>query len=236
MNEKAMHHGFLLLSELEAAGKIPSKSKFRLMPCQVTLVPVFMVRLIAEPSQTFIMCGCCPYFEKCVFLHDQRVRVQSSHRSVVLCRATPQSNTVKDAFYWPDMSLLKVMEKRDRHQLPTANQEYHFNLVSGNRPSAKVTMHDIAVYSMWEHFVHYMEKGLDEMTSLTSDDAMNTFTGLPRLPVLVEISQRSDAMERMAFATFDNSFVLKSPPSPSPLHDMTNKVDLNEEYKYFADF
>ena len=184
------------------------------------------------------MCGCCPYFEKCVFLHDQRVRVQSAHRSFVLCRASPQSNAVKDAFFWPDMSLLKVMEKRDRYQLPTANQEYNFNLVSANRSSTKVTTHDIAVYSMWKHFVLYMEKGNDETAA--DDSPVNRFTGLPRLPILVEISQRQDNIERRVFATFDfmkeEQHLLKTIDLPSPLHDKTNLLEFHEEFRFVTSF
>ena len=179
------------------------------------------------------MCGCCPYFEKCVFLHDHRVRVQSSHRSFVLCRATPQCHAVKDAFYWPDMSLLKVMEKRDRYHLPTANQEYNFNLVSANRASTKATMHDIAVFSMWKHFVLYLETSDDE----TAEDNVTTnrFTGLPRLSVLIELSQRQDKIERRELSLF-NQNLQKISALPTALHDKTNCLEMYEDYRFWTSF
>lgn len=47
---KPMQHSYAKLGALEQSNRIPSKDKFRMMPCK-----------------TFIMCGACPYHERCMY-------------------------------------------------------------------------------------------------------------------------------------------------------------------------
>jgi hypothetical protein len=171
--------------------------------------------------QTFIMCGWCPYFEKCVFLHDQRAK---SYHSVVLCRGNPaaQQTAVKDTFYWPDMNLLKVLEKRDQSYLPSTNQEYNFTMVSGNRHVAKPSMHDQAVYSIWNHFIQHLNApGDSDAHALT-----NSFTGRDRLAVFVELCQGQSDESSTATVTVQSpgSKSTKSVATREPLRNITNVV------------
>jgi hypothetical protein len=99
------------LMKLESSNRIPSKDKFRMMPCK-----------------TFIMTGACPYHERCkhqsaaaplkalnhplfdshcagAFLHDPRVR-SDVFRPKPLRALRHENTSSKDAFYWPDMKVL----------------------------------------------------------------------------------------------------------------------------------
>lgn len=77
-------------------------------------------RFRSMPCQTFVACGNCPYNERCVFLHDSRVR--HSKRDGIAARATPQNNSVKDTFYWPDMPVARPATRLDARALPSNNQ------------------------------------------------------------------------------------------------------------------
>jgi len=56
-----------VLSRLEKDGKIPSKDKFRLLPCNVTKFVIHenIVEHLNLFLQTFIMSGACPYHDRC---------------------------------------------------------------------------------------------------------------------------------------------------------------------------
>lgn len=70
----------------EHQGRIPCASKFRVFPCA-----------------TFLATGACPYRDRCVFIHDPRVK--GEHEAYLY--ATPGSNTNKEKagkgpLFWPD--------------------------------------------------------------------------------------------------------------------------------------
>lgn len=76
--------GQQLLQKLELSGRVPSREKFRRMICQ-----------------TYVCCGGCPYNERCVFLHDDRVELKGFKTRPN--RQGKVINGCKDSFYWPDM-------------------------------------------------------------------------------------------------------------------------------------
>ncbi|CAM9182668.1 unnamed protein product [Ectocarpus sp. 12 AP-2014] len=83
------------LDMMEYTGRIPNASKFRCYPCL-----------------TWITTGACPYFSRCVFIHDPRIRGPTaaylykhngkrSHSS--RSGGSVGSPLGRDIFYWPDM-------------------------------------------------------------------------------------------------------------------------------------
>ncbi|CAM9333816.1 unnamed protein product, partial [Ectocarpus fasciculatus] len=83
------------LDEMEYTGRIPNASKFRCYPCL-----------------TWITTGACPYFSRCVFIHDPRIR--GPNAAYLYKHNSNRSNSGKsggsvgsplgrDIFYWPDM-------------------------------------------------------------------------------------------------------------------------------------
>ncbi|CAM9350869.1 unnamed protein product [Ectocarpus sp. 12 AP-2014] len=83
------------LDEMEYTGRIPNASKFRCYPCL-----------------TWITTGACPYFSRCVFIHDPRIRGPTaaylykhndkrSHSA--RSGGSVGSPLGRDIFYWPDM-------------------------------------------------------------------------------------------------------------------------------------
>lgn len=57
-------------------------------------------------SQTFIFTGACPYNDRCVFLHDFRIKAEGV--KVRTTRQTRSNSTIKDTFYWPDMTVSRA--------------------------------------------------------------------------------------------------------------------------------
>ena len=101
----------LLLTKLEQAGKVPSKEKFRRMCCQVSfqsavlliVIAIFDVDSTNLLQQTFLSTGGCPYNDRCVFLHDPRLQIDTFRLRTV--KNVRQSGALKDSFYWPDMEV-----------------------------------------------------------------------------------------------------------------------------------
>ena len=54
-------------------------------------------------GQTFLSTGGCPYNDRCVFLHDPRLHIESFRLRTV--KNVRQSGVLKDTFYWPDMEV-----------------------------------------------------------------------------------------------------------------------------------
>ena len=80
-----------ILQKLEDSGRVPSKQKYRRMICQ-----------------TYVSTGACPYHDKCVFLHDQRIGSNTSTKNnlpVKLKQKLSSCGENKDTFYWPDMEV-----------------------------------------------------------------------------------------------------------------------------------
>eukprot|EP01036_Dinobryon_divergens_P027127 gene27127-35849_t len=116
------HDGDELLNKLEISGKVPSKDKFRRMACM-----------------TFICTGACPYNERCVFLHDSRLRCGHLNGKTRPTRQpTKQNALIKDTFYWPDMLRGTICNQLDPFGLPDVNQMYvipdSFSLAHSNGP------------------------------------------------------------------------------------------------------
>lgn len=94
-----------ILDKMEQAGRVPSKEKFRRMACNVRFI--FRRHLnvdfyeMLDLYQTFIYTGACPYNDRCVFLHDYRIKTEGA--KVRTTRQTKINSTIKDTFYWPDM-------------------------------------------------------------------------------------------------------------------------------------
>eukprot|EP01031_Cornospumella_fuschlensis_P027840 gene27840-33621_t len=123
----------MLLEKLEQAGRVPSKDKFRRMACN-----------------TFIFTGACPYNDRCVFLHDYRIKAENV--KVRTTRQTRSNTAVKDTFYWPDMTRKDVIRNTDSQGLPSANQMYMIPEAFKTNPS---NFHNRGLYSLWMHFVEF---------------------------------------------------------------------------------
>eukprot|EP01032_Pedospumella_encystans_P013942 gene13942-16030_t len=122
-----------LLQRLEQSGRVPSKDKFRRMACN-----------------TFIMTGACPYSDRCVFMHDFRIKAEGAR--VRTTRQTKADNTIKDTFYWPDMTRKDIGRYLDAQGLPDPNQRY---VIPESFASIHASFHNRGLYSVWNHFVEF---------------------------------------------------------------------------------
>lgn len=164
------------------------------------------------PCRTYMCVGACPYRERCVFLHDPRLRCPyakpKSRRKCV-------ENMIVDAFFWPTMDTEDVSKNLDSFHQPHVCQQYEvppsFSVGLNMNPS----IHDQAVFSMWNHFADFCaSESLNaehngkyrtispDSVKYTSDssslayaqgaaaaDPINPCTGLPRLRIFVDLSR-----------------------------------------------
>ncbi len=140
------------------------------------------------------MTGCCPYKDRCQFLHDLRVRARDAKARI---RAKNQEEIIPDAHFWPVMDYQLVNRKLDMKNQPTVSQNYEVPVPQND----EYRRHDEAVFSMWNHFVEYCTLLLsiepsgcycltmDQMAFLDEYNSTNFFTGSDRLSVLLKLSQ-----------------------------------------------
>lgn len=143
------------------------------------------------------MTGCCPYKDRCQFLHDLRVRARDAKARI---RAKNQEEIIPDAHFWPVMDFHLVNRKLDMKNQPTVSQNYEVPIPQND----EYRRHDEAVFSMWNHFVEYCTLLLsiepsgcycltmDQMAFLDEYNSTNFFTGNGRLSVLLKLSQGSN--------------------------------------------
>ncbi|CAM9212926.1 unnamed protein product [Ectocarpus sp. 8 AP-2014] len=186
------------LDEMEYTGRIPNASKFRCYPCL-----------------TWITTGACPYFSRCVFIHDPRIRgptaaylyKHNGNRS----HSTRSGGSVgsplgRDIFYWPDMPrtdangnkvwrgarspLLPPLTSRGMVQLPTISVNYDMETSMLHSEDAT----ERAVYQLWYSLVS---------TITEIREQQNTLVG----------------MGRASEAPYDpNDFLFNAPPSRGVRH------------------
>ncbi|KAJ1423914.1 hypothetical protein B484DRAFT_432519 [Ochromonadaceae sp. CCMP2298] len=146
------------------------------------------------PCRTFISTGSCPYGERCVFLHDPSV---VSKPVYIRCKRKSKDDTVVDAFFWPTMPWSAVVREPENRNVPLITQPYI--VPAPNSCSFSTSNNDQAVYSMWETFMDFCKS--DILSVVTVPRATppqvhdprtrnNVYTGKPRLPVLVRLSQQ----------------------------------------------
>jgi len=121
------------LDELEQSGRIPKADKFRCYPCH-----------------TWISTGACPYGSRCVFVHDPRVKGNSTatYTAAQSSKKTPKA-AVRDIFYWPDM--LQQHNENKEEDVPTVDIEYHFQPEIPRYNSMKYKAS--GAYNLWNSFL-----------------------------------------------------------------------------------
>eukprot|EP00602_Paraphysomonas_sp_CaronLab_P009589 CAMPEP_0185019194 /NCGR_PEP_ID=MMETSP1103-20130426/1820_1 /TAXON_ID=36769 /ORGANISM="Paraphysomonas bandaiensis, Strain Caron Lab Isolate" /LENGTH=430 /DNA_ID=CAMNT_0027549381 /DNA_START=65 /DNA_END=1357 /DNA_ORIENTATION=- len=157
------------------------------------------------PCKTFISVGCCPYRDRCVYIHDPRLMHPSAKSKTR--KKNKEERDSQDSFYWPTVS-------RVSHHKGTPCNTYSVPLAccpNGGYSDAE------AMYSMWNHFVDFCidvaakvrkrhskssggQKGKSRDTAFTEqptayDDPLsviNKHTGKARLPVFVTLASLED--------------------------------------------
>ncbi|CAM9356838.1 unnamed protein product, partial [Hapterophycus canaliculatus] len=140
------------LGEMEYTGRIPNASKFRCYPCL-----------------TWVTTGSCPYFTRCVFIHDPRIRgpmdayiyhaSASNSESGGRGGVSVGSPMGRDIFYWPDT-------RRTRSQSNTVRRRPFSTATHALRPPPISVNYELdpsmldsndatqrAVYQLWYSFV-----------------------------------------------------------------------------------
>eukprot|EP01032_Pedospumella_encystans_P011707 gene11707-13595_t len=143
------------------------------------------------PCRTFISCGSCPYGDRCVFLHDPSI---VSKPIYVRSKRKSRDDPGVDAFFWPTMPWNAVMGRVDMKNMPVIAQPYI--VPAPNSYSTSTSNNDVAVYSMWEHFLDFCKE--DPLSIVTVPRKVpllnayapnNHYTGRRRLPVFIQLSQ-----------------------------------------------
>ena len=85
------------------------------------------------PCFNFLISGGCPYFERCTYIHDHRLKLE---RQVIRTKKNHQADS-RDIFFWPDVEV----DATGCYNIP---KEF----------ALSPDYHDSAIYSMWQHFNH----------------------------------------------------------------------------------
>lgn len=117
------------------------------------------------PCKTQIMCGTCPYFYRCQYIHDPRLTIQNL-QIINRKKNNGEYNEIHDAWYWPKMN----------------NSSHYYNIQSPNIYQ-DIFMEDISLYSIWNHFIFFL--GGYQTNNYIS---YNMHTGRKRLPVFIYLS------------------------------------------------
>jgi len=151
------------------------------------------------PCRTYISVGCCPYRDRCAYLHDPRIASQVSKSKSR--KKSAEESGVHDAFFWPPMEDQNL--KIDNTGLPIVIQSYSIQQ-SNQQFGAKRTANCDVEYSMWNHFVDYISRtntggsfenyaklmSISDLNTIDgSDSECNVYTNSSRLPVLRLLSQ-----------------------------------------------
>ena len=116
------------------------------------------------PCKTHIMCGFCPFYERCHYIHD--IRVESNNNDIFHLRKKNEEETVFDIWKWPEM------EKN-------GNPNYYIM----SKPNDNCIMINDSLYSIWNHFV------INMMNYHTNPyDTYNLFINKIRLPIFIKLS------------------------------------------------
>jgi len=135
------------------------------------------------PCRTFIAVGCCPYRDRCAYLHDPRI---ASHYSKSKSRKKGiEDSSPQDCFYWP------AIERHDKPLLdvtgrPVVIQQYNIPYQPNIRSNGQVS-----VFSLWSHFVDSLDPRNENLSCEYdgSDILVNKFTLTSRLNVFYQLSQ-----------------------------------------------
>lgn len=135
-------------------------------------------------------------------------------------RQSKANSTVKDTFYWPDMTRKDVSRNVDMQGLPTANQMYIIPEAFKLNP---LNYHNRGLYSLWAHFVefcvhnsHYLARRFGDISSepffqISSYQENPHVPGAKRLDIFITLSMgRSYSSEKKLLLT---SVVDRATPS-----------------------
>lgn len=199
---------------------------------QEALMKQSLSRYRQLPCRTFISVGTCPYHERCVYLHDPRI---ICHEAKTKTRRKNREDNELDSLYWPHMPL-SMMQPLSARQ-PYVNQQYNVPMPDARRLPPHFLRHDLAVFSLWQHFVDYCASLLEPLPpeSTNQDDApcfhpvdipFNIYTSAMRLPIFrILAAGQSPSADVAAIVTSRRGSGLSS---RSSFVSIEGSVDLSE--------
>jgi hypothetical protein len=152
-------------------------------------VPIGNGRAMRQlPCRTYLSIGTCPYGDRCVFLHDARLRfkggeVTNNFRSTTNMRGGRLGkgrDTEHDALFWPTLSLSDVSKNLDSKCQPLIYQAYNVKDISSveNRRDQSVAVAPsscsnersiLSVFSTWNYFVDFLAFDVIEVENKSHD-------------------------------------------------------------------
>ena len=87
---------------------------------------IIIIIIIITIITIIISVGCCPYRDRCVYLHDSRVALRDAKSKT---RKKNKEDIIQDSLFWPVMPEDSVRSKLDNRNQPAVNQEYQVTLL-----------------------------------------------------------------------------------------------------------
>lgn len=119
------------------------------------------------PCKTHIMCGNCPYWNRCQYIHDNRV-FRATTRNQLCRKKNIDEYLSNDSWFWPKM-----------------NSSEYYNVEYYNIPQLhnNITYEELSLYSLWNYFIFFL---LNHQSN--SFDIYNMFTQRKRLNTFIILS------------------------------------------------
>lgn len=120
------------------------------------------------PCKTHIMCGTCPYANRCQYIHDQRVFMTLSKSTSR--RKNIENNLSDDAWFWPKIN----NDNLEYIEYYNIQQPHYYNDIS---------IAELSLYSIWNHFISFLSNNYSDSRLI-----INPFTRRRRLRIFIQLS------------------------------------------------
>jgi len=156
------------------------------------------------PCRSFLATGACPYQEKCVYIHDNRIATTSIQQHI---RMKNQEVVASDSFFYPPLTAYQKSQNYDQYSVPKApklvgskryveNEQRHTQ--RHGHDQGKFNNNSASIASIWGHYVKFCHDSTyattcsDDIGLGHPNDTKNQITFRPRIKILRQLGMGMD--------------------------------------------